>query len=86
MTHGRVLPVPHSVQPIPLSCNRNGSCFFGDWCLDQEPQRRSWLSWLDAQPSGTASRISSGHAQIMNALREALDQVLIRWHLKGLAI
>ena len=48
MTGLRVLPIAHRVQPAGLICDGNGICFSGDWRLNPEPRRRSWLSCLDA--------------------------------------
>ena len=47
MTGLRVLPIAHRVQTVGLTCDGNEICFSGDWRLNPEPRRRSWLSCLD---------------------------------------
>ena len=47
MTGLRLLPIASRVQPIGLPCGGNEIYFNGDWRLNPEPRRRSWLSYLD---------------------------------------
>lgn len=47
MTGLRLLPIAHRVQPVGLTCGGNVIYFNGDWRLNPEPRRRSWLSYLD---------------------------------------
>ena len=56
MTGLRLLAIAHHVQPVGLTCGVNEIYFNGDWRLNPEPRRRSWLSYLDEIgfcPAGT---------------------------------